>query len=127
MQPSDYQKNAARTLIDEPGFEISGHDLMVIWCAIGLAGEAGEIDEIIKKGIFHQHGINLEHIEKELGDVLWYLAGLCTLLGLDLSVVMEKNIEKLRRRYPNGFTPEASRNREEYGNSPDDFTEGILF
>lgn len=111
MTPSEYQKLAARTLLPEPGFDIPGDQMMLAWCAIGLAGEAGEVAEVIKKGVFHRHGVDDEKLGKEIGDCLWYLAGLCTITGFDLEVLMEMNIAKLRLRYPDGFTSEDSQKR----------------
>ena len=111
MNVNDYQRLAARTLVDEPGFEISPEQLMIVWSAIGLAGEAGEIAELVKKGIFHQHGIDVERFKKELGDVLWYVAALCTELNVDMSEIMQKNIQKLKLRYPNGFSAIDSQRR----------------
>jgi NTP pyrophosphatase (non-canonical NTP hydrolase) len=104
MNANEYQKLAARTLIDCPDFELTGQETMVIWDAIGLAGEAGEVADLVKKGIFHQHGLDTEKLQKEIGDVLWYAAALCTTLGFDLSKIMEANIEKLKSRYPNGYS-----------------------
>lgn len=103
MNATEYQRLAARTLIDAPDFKISDADIMVIWNAVGLAGEAGEICELVKKGIFHQHGLSREQVAKELGDVLWYAAALATKLDLDLGEIMAQNIAKLRQRYPNGY------------------------
>jgi NTP pyrophosphatase (non-canonical NTP hydrolase) len=111
MEAFDYQNEAARTLIDEPGFDIPGNDMMIIWCALGLAGEAGEVVDMIKKGILHQHGINDEKLEEEIGDVCWYIAGICTVLGYDLGQIMQENIDKLKIRYPNGFSSEDSKKR----------------
>jgi NTP pyrophosphatase (non-canonical NTP hydrolase) len=108
MQASDYQKLAARTLIDKPDFAITDEQVMIVWNAIGLAGETGELVDLIKKGIFHQHGLDLEKVKKELGDVLWYVAALCTKLDIDLGEVMTANIEKLRQRYPTGYNSEDS-------------------
>jgi NTP pyrophosphatase (non-canonical NTP hydrolase) len=104
MNATEYQRLAARTLIDAPGFGFSDGEIMVIWNAIGLAGEAGELCELVKKGIFHQHGLDRARVRKELGDVLWYAAAIATKLGLDLGDVMAENIDKLRQRYPDGFT-----------------------
>jgi NTP pyrophosphatase (non-canonical NTP hydrolase) len=103
MDAKEYQEQAARTLITNPG-EFTNSEIMSIWCAMGLAGEAGETVELIKKGIFHRHGLDKEKLTKELGDVLWYISGLCTVQGIDLERVMIANIEKLRLRYPDGFT-----------------------
>lgn len=104
MDGIEYQALANRTLIQRPDFDISDRDIMLVWNAIGLAGEAGEVAEHIKKGVFHQHGVNTEQLAKELGDVLWYVAALCTKAGLNMSDIMEANIDKLMRRYPNGYT-----------------------
>lgn len=103
INANDYQQLAARTLIAEPGFDIPGDQMMLVWNAIGLSGEAGEVAEHIKKGVFHQHGIDRDKLLKELGDVAWYLAALCTVLHADLGDVMQANIDKLRTRYPNGY------------------------
>lgn len=111
MDANEYQRLAARTLIDRPDFTISDTEFMAVWDAIGLAGEAGEVAEHIKKGVFHRHGIDLPKLEKELGDTLWYAAALCTTLGLDLSAIMQANIEKLKVRYPNGYSSEDSLQR----------------
>jgi NTP pyrophosphatase (non-canonical NTP hydrolase) len=103
MQPNEYQYLAKRTLIDAPDFEIGDNDFMIVWNALGLAGEAGEIAESVKKGVLHQHGLDREKMKKELGDALWYLAALCTKLDLTLEDVMQANIDKLRIRYPDGY------------------------
>ena len=108
MDATTYQQLAARTLIDAPDFQITPEQVMLVWCAVGLAGEAGEFCELVKKGIFHQHGFDRERAAKELGDVLWYVAALATRLDLDLSALMAANIEKLRERYPAGYTPADS-------------------
>jgi NTP pyrophosphatase (non-canonical NTP hydrolase) len=84
---------------------------MIIWNVIGLAGESGELLESIKHGIFHQHGLDVVHIKEELGDLLWYAAAICTKLNLDLSKVMEQNIDKLKMRYPNGYSSDDSKKR----------------
>jgi len=110
MDAKDYQQKAARTLIENPG-EFTNHETMIIWTAMGLAGETGELVDLVKKGIFHRHGLDREKVKKELGDVLWYVAGLCSVLGFDMGAVMEANIEKLEKRYPNGFSSEDSQKR----------------
>lgn len=81
--------------------------------ALGLTGEAGEVADEIKKFLFHGHPLNPEKVVKGLGDVLWYVALMADLLNVSLDFVMEHNIEKLKRRYPDGFDPVRSINREE--------------
>ena len=80
---------------------------------LGLTGEAGEVSDLVKKGIFHEKGIDLEHLKKELGDCTWYLAMICDACGFTLDDVMQTNIDKLKARYPTGFSAEASLHRKE--------------
>lgn len=81
--------------------------------ALGLTGEAGEVSDLIKKGIFHEKGIDLEHLKKELGDCAWYLAMICDACGFTLDDVMQTNIDKLKARYPQGFDTFRANNRTE--------------
>ena len=111
MDSTDYQFKAARTLIEKVDFPVSDEGLCLVWNAIGLAGEAGEVAELVKKGVFHQHGLDREALARELGDALWYIAALCTVAGLDLGAVMEANVIKLSIRYPNGFSSADSQAR----------------
>lgn len=111
MNASEYQQLAARTLLDSPDHDVPDLGLMLVWNALGLAGEAGEVAEHIKKGVLHRHGIDRNQLQKELGDVLWYVAALCTKTGIDLGEVMQDNINKLRRRYPDGYSSKDSQRR----------------
>lgn len=80
--------------------------------ALGLAGEAGEVVELVKKEVGHDHAPDPDRIAKELGDVLWYLAGLAEAYGLSLAEIAERNVAKLAARYPElEFRPERSRQR----------------
>lgn len=108
---SEYQTLAARTLIDAPDAEYAPAEIMLVWNALGLAGEAGEVADTIKKAVFHRHTLNRDELIKELGDVLWYVAALCTKIGVDMSEVMDRNIAKLRARYPEGYSSDASKAR----------------
>jgi NTP pyrophosphatase (non-canonical NTP hydrolase) len=83
---------------------------LAIW-ALGLTGEAGEVADIIKKVLGHGHPLNREKIAEELGDVLWYVAVLANELDYSLSDIANRNIEKLKRRYPEGFSVERSLKR----------------
>lgn len=112
--PADtYQRLAARTLIDAPDAEYTPAEIMLIWNALGLAGEAGEVADTIKKAVFHRHGVNRDELIKELGDVLWYVAALCSKLDVSMSDVMDRNIAKLRQRYPDGYTSADSMARKD--------------
>lgn len=79
--------------------------------ALGVAGEAGEIADLIKKWIGHGHDQNKEKLKEEMGDLLWYISQLARCYGLNFSEIAQFNIDKLAKRYPDGFSHEASRNR----------------
>jgi NTP pyrophosphatase (non-canonical NTP hydrolase) len=87
------------------------HDEALALCGLGLTGEAGEIADIIKKIVFHGHDFdeNQRHnFLEEAGDLAWYLAYLCRTLGSNFEEIFQMNIDKLAKRYPDGFSREAS-------------------
>lgn len=81
--------------------------------AIGLCGEAGEVADMVKKLVFHNHPLDKTAIVKELGDVLWYFTLLCRAVDVSPELVMQANVAKLEARYPDGFSSAASINRGE--------------
>ena len=90
------------------------YKLNVLYAAIGMCGEAGEVSELVKKYEYHGHAIDTEHLARELGDVLWYVSYMADLFGYSLGKIMAMNQEKLAKRYPDGkFDEERSRNRKE--------------
>ena len=109
MTINEYQKLAMRTASgmnhDHYGMLING--------ILGLCGESGEVADLVKKAIFQGHELDFEHVAKELGDIAWYIALSATAIGYDLETVMQMNIDKLRKRYPEGFDAELSLHREE--------------
>ena len=108
MLMDEYQRQAMRTSIHPRG--ACGHHSLA-WNALGLAGEAGEVADEIKKIVGHGHALDKDKLAKEIGDVCWYIAALCNDLGINLSDVAQANIDKLWKRYPGGFSQDASRNR----------------
>lgn len=80
---------------------------------LGLTGEAGEVSDMIKKWIFHQKELNTEHLKKEIGDVMWYVAMLCESMEFDLDEILQMNVDKLKERYPEGFDTKRANNRAE--------------
>lgn len=83
----------------------------MIAAALGVSGESGEFADHVKKWWAQGHTLDSAKVEEELGDVLWYVALACSAMSLDMGVVAERNIEKLRARYPEGFSTERSINR----------------
>ncbi|MBW6442493.1 nucleoside triphosphate pyrophosphohydrolase family protein [Patescibacteria group bacterium] len=96
MEFTEYQKKAEETAI----YPNRGNN--ITYPALGLGGETGEVLEEIKRVLRDDNSKVSEerkkNIEKEMGDVLWYLATLSTELGLDLNKIAELNIEKLSSR-----------------------------
>ena len=107
MKANDYQKAALRT-----ASTLEPKDL-VLNGALGLNGEAGEVADHIKKHLFQGHELDKENLAKELGDICWYIAIMAEGLGYDLESIMQMNVDKLMKRYPNGFEAERSLHREE--------------
>jgi NTP pyrophosphatase (non-canonical NTP hydrolase) len=111
MDADKYQQLSKRTLIDKPTEPFAFQIIICSLSVIGIAGEAGEINDLVKKGIFHQHGLDVAEVAEEIGDLMWYVAALCTKLELNLSNILKYNVAKLEKRYPDGFSSEDSRNR----------------
>ena len=108
MTINEYQKLAMTTLnpdLDKKDILING--------VMGLCGESGEVIDIVKKHLAQGHELDKEKIIKELGDVAWYMAEIATVLDVELEEVLVQNIEKLKKRYPEGFSKEKSVNRNE--------------
>lgn len=104
MLADDYQKGALAT--ERKDYTSQEQRLCVL--ALGLAGEAGEVADLIKKNIGHGHTLDGQKMLKELGDVCWYIACLANALGASFDAVLYQNYEKLKARYPEGFSTAAS-------------------
>ena len=119
MTFEEYQKLAMRTndgkAGERLGLAIREDDGIDIGClmngCLGVAGESGEFIDMVKKWKFHQKPIDKEHLRKELGDILWYIAEICDSCGWSMDEVAQLNIEKLLARYPNGFDIEHANHR----------------
>lgn len=101
MQVQEFRESVERTF-RFPHDDAQRRELLCIM-TLGLAGEAGEVADEIKKLVGHGKHVTRDAICKELGDVLWYLDRVAWFFDLDLSEVMETNVAKLNERYPNGF------------------------
>lgn len=93
---------------DTDGLDLGG----VLNGCLGLAGESGETLDMVKKWVFHDSELDKDHLKKELGDVMWYVAMICHSMGFDLDDVMQTNISKLKARYPGGFDTYRANHRE---------------
>ena len=104
---NDYQRMARRTAGTKRKSDKMEEALF------GLAGEVGKLCDHYKKFKHQGHDLDYNHMAEEAGDVMWYLAEIADALGLTLEDIARRNIAKLRKRYPDGFDPERSINREE--------------
>lgn len=104
---NEYQRLAMKTLNQS-----LNKKEVLINSVMGLCGESGEAIDIVKKWMAHGHELDKDHLAKELGDIAWYLAEAATALDMDLEDILQANIEKLKKRYPEGFSSSASVNRE---------------
>lgn len=120
MTGNEYQELAMRTndgmSVHRLGLAITGssHDIagLLMGC-LGLTGESGELIDMFKKWIFHGKTLDEDHAKKELGDVMWYVADIAYSMGWDLDEIMKMNIDKLKARYPDGFSTDLSNHRKE--------------
>ena len=109
-------KDNAQLIARIAGLKANGCDIeRLLTAAVGISAEGGEFTEIVKKILFQGKPwdqSNIDHLKVELGDVMWYVAQACMALGVSLEEVLDRNIDKLSARYPEGtFDAYYSENR----------------
>jgi NTP pyrophosphatase (non-canonical NTP hydrolase) len=95
MEFNEYQKKANKTLL--------GNEQVLTNCALGLAGESGQVVNLVKNYTFRGADLDKEQLTKEMGDVLWYLSQVAQWAGIPFEEVAQKNIKDLAKRYPHSF------------------------
>lgn len=100
----NYREEVRRTLSPEVRSFNSGMAL----AALGLAGESGEVVDLVKKYLFHGKPLDRDKLILELGDVRWYLESFAIHLGVSVEDIERANIAKLRARFPAGFSHQAA-------------------
>ena len=105
MKLDEYQKLAYRTVSDKDNVVA-----MEFHALHGMVGEIGELHSLYQKG-YQGHSFDEVHAKKELGDLMWFIAEYCSAMGWKMSDVAETNIDKLKARFPEGFSVERSINR----------------
>ena len=106
MNVNEYQRLAMATLNPE----LTKRDVLIN-SVMGLCGESGEAIDIVKKWMAQGHELDKAHLAKELGDIAWYLAEAATALELPLEEIFLANLNKLKKRYPEGFDSQKSLTR----------------
>lgn len=99
MELKEYQKLTKTTAKKHDNKELA----LSNW-ALGIIGEAGDISSCIKKVVFHKNEAVKEGIKENIGDLMWYLSTLCNEFDWELQEILNENIEKLKKRFPQGFT-----------------------
>ena len=103
----DYQVASTRTMKFD--------DKVSIHCCMGIAGETGEVIDLIKKSVFYGKELDKDKVAEEIGDIMFYIVNLATSLNISMSDILDTNINKLIKRYPNGFSKEDAIKRADYG------------
>ena len=108
MTINEYQTAALRTAQTD---KLTASDLLLN-AALGLCGESGEVADLLKKYHFQGHNLDIDHVARELGDISWYLAVGAYAIGYDLETILQMNVDKLKARYPDGFSVDRSLHRD---------------
>ena len=88
---------------------MESNEAILLNSVLGITGEAGEVSDLIKKWCYHGHDLDVEKVRKEIGDILFYVSLMAVGVGSTLDEIAQMNIDKLSKRYPNGFSVEDSK------------------
>lgn len=115
MTPKQYIIDALRTesidIEDIRNRLLSKSTVRLLHAAIGMQTESGEFIDALKKHIYYGKTLDVVNLKEEVGDLMWYIAIACDVLGVSLSDIMGDNIKKLRKRYPEKFSYSDALNR----------------
>ena len=107
MEISNYQNLASRTLVKlGTTFEDNLH------MVLGMQTESAELADVFKKKLAYGKEIDWVNIKEEIGDQMWYIVNMCNINGWDLRDILETNIKKLEKRYPDNFSKDKAINRD---------------
>lgn len=109
MTDQEYMELTSRTCKYFPeGMNLSSDQADLLHAILGISGEAGELVDGFKKHLIYGKPIDVDNLREEAGDILWYMALLFRSIGVDFEIIMEQNIAKLQKRYPDRYTDEAA-------------------
>jgi len=118
MHSEEYIEGAKKTEPSDTRYEDAfnrlGHinTMRLLHAGMGVSTEAGEFLDALKKYVFYGKPVDEVNLKEEIGDLFWYCAIACDVLGVNFESIMERNIDKLRARYPNNFTEDSAQNRD---------------
>ena len=107
MEIKTYAKEAFRTTAHLDSLQLDSYHMLM-----GIATETGELFDAYKKELAYNATLDLVNVSEEIGDLMWYIINFCTFNNLDLENILEKNIAKLKERYPEKFTKKNALNRD---------------
>ena len=110
MNFKEYQQGAARTFAENPD-KLQPNQFSELHCVIGISTEAGELLDAYKKHIYYKRELDLVNVKEEIGDIMWYIANFCTVMGIELDELLHANLDKLKLRYPDKFDTDKAINR----------------
>lgn len=116
MNSKDYQENALKTEAND--FDVIGprlnhtKSIRLLHAGMGMTTEAGEFIDQLKKHLFYGKTLDEVNLGEEIGDLLWYIAIAADELNMDISQIMQTNIDKLKARFPDKFTEHDAQNRD---------------
>lgn len=111
MNIEDLIKYEYPEFVDSRTKELDSTTQNMLHMAVGISGEAGELLDAIKKIWVYNKEPDWQNIAEELGDLLFYIQGMANILGYDFATLMEQNMEKLKKRYPTGYSDAAAQAR----------------
>jgi NTP pyrophosphatase (non-canonical NTP hydrolase) len=104
IDAKSYLNVTDRTCKHVPSATIESFDYDMIHAAMGISGEAGEFMDAVKKTHIYGKVLAVDNCKEELGDILWYIALAARTLGTTFEELMEQNIAKLSKRYPDKYS-----------------------
>lgn len=106
---SDYLEPSGRTCKHFPdGMQLTTFQADILHAILGMSGEVGELVDGFKKHLIYNKPIDVANLREEAGDTLWYMALLFRTINVDFEQIMQENIDKLKKRYPEKYTDEAA-------------------
>lgn len=104
MDNKTYMELSDRTCKHVESLEMNAKQYDLMHATLGIAGESGEIVDAVKKSVIYGKPLDVANMREEIGDIMWYIALACRTLGFDLNEILDENIAKLQKRYPEKYS-----------------------
>jgi NTP pyrophosphatase (non-canonical NTP hydrolase) len=104
MDNKQYLELSDRTCKHVEDFLLDAKQYDLMHATLGIAGESGEIVDAVKKSVIYGKPLDVANMREEIGDIMWYIALACRTLDFDLNEILDENIAKLQKRYPEKYS-----------------------